>query len=462
MSDTRDPPAPPMEETIAAIATSPGPGGISVLRMSGKTALTIADAVFRGRGKPSAQPSHTLRHGFVMDGDQAVDEALLAVMRAPRSYTAEDVVEISCHGGLISARRTLDALVRAGARLAHPGEFTRRAFLNGRMDLTQAEAVADLIAAQSEGAHMAGLAQAQGHLYRKMQQVYDHLADALAHVEAHLDFPDEDLAPATRREIAERVRNATAFVESLLATAREGRILREGVRTVIVGKPNVGKSSLLNALLGEERAIVSATPGTTRDTIEEVASLGGIPLRIVDTAGIREHADQVEAEGIRRTHAQIARAELVLLVLDASRRLEPSDREILALCKERPLIVVLNKADLGMFMEAAAWRDLTSAAVSLKTGHGVEELKKTIARHLLQGRTQVNFHEVFINARHQEALLRSADALKRAATAFQQKFSLECIAADLREAMQALGEITGRTVTEDVLDRIFSKFCIGK
>jgi tRNA modification GTPase len=451
-----------MEETIAAIATPPGLGGIAVLRISGRTALQVADAVFKGRGKPSAQKTHTLRHGFVVDGEEVVDEALLAVMRGPRSYTAEDVVEISCHGGLVSARRVLALLVRAGARVAQPGEFTRRAFLNGRIDLTQAEAVADVIAAQTEGAQAAALAQLQGRLFRRMQQVYDHLADALASVEARLDFPDEDLGPATRREIMERARNATVFLEALLATAREGRVLREGVRTVIVGKPNVGKSSLLNALLGEERAIVSASPGTTRDTIEEIASIGGVPLRIVDTAGIREHADQVEEEGIRRTHEQLRLAELVLLVLDASRRLEPSDRELIGLCKERPLIVVLNKADLGAFVDAAAMRDFTTARVSLKTGRGVEELKKTIAGHVLQGKAGAGFHEAAINARHQEALLRSVAALGRATAAFQQRASLEIVAADLREAMQALGEVTGRTVTEDVLDRVFAKFCVGK
>ncbi|MFZ4695498.1 MAG: tRNA uridine-5-carboxymethylaminomethyl(34) synthesis GTPase MnmE [Verrucomicrobiia bacterium] len=462
MSAKPERPAVPMEETIAAIATPPGPGGIAVLRVSGKTALQVADVVFKGRGKPSAQRSHTLCHGFVMDGEQVVDEVLLAVMRAPHSYTAEDVVEISCHGGFISARRVLDLLVRTGARIAQPGEFTRRAFLNGRIDLTQAEAVVDIIAAQAQGAQMAGVAQLQGHLFQKMQQVYNHLADAMAHVEAHLDFPDEDLAPSERKEIAERVRNATAFMEALLATAREGRVLREGVRTVIVGKPNVGKSSLLNALLGEERAIVSPTPGTTRDTIEEIANLGGVPLRIVDTAGIREHESQVEEEGIRRTHSQLEQAELVLLVLDTSCRLDAADRELIVLCKKRPLIVVLNKTDLGAFADAASVRDLTTVSVSLKNGSGVEDLKKTISEHVLQGRVNTGFHEVFINARHQEALLRSCAALGHATTAFQQRRSLECVAADLREAMQALGEVTGRTVTEDVLDRIFSKFCIGK
>lgn len=451
-----------MEETIAAIATPPGPGGIAVLRISGRAALQIADAIFRGRGKPSAQRSHTLRHGLLMDGEEVVDEVLLAVMRAPRSYTAEDVVEISCHGGLVSARRALDLLVRSGARVAQPGEFTRRAFLNGRLDLTQAEAVADIIAAQTEGAQMAGLAQLQGRLYRQMQQAYDSLADALANVEARLDFPEEDLAPAARREIAEWARGAADFIVSLLATARQGRVLREGVRTVIVGKPNVGKSSLLNALLGEDRAIVSPIPGTTRDTIEEVANIGGVPLRIVDTAGIREHEDQLEEEGIRRTHAQLELAELVLLVLDVSRPLDARDRDLLQLCKGRPMIAVLNKTDLGTFLEAAALRDQTCVAVSLKSGRGVEELKATIARHVLQGRANASFHEAAINARHQEALLRAAAALERARTAFQQRASLEIVAVDLREAMHAIGEVTGRTVTEDVLDRIFSKFCIGK
>lgn len=452
-----------MEETIVAIATPFGMGSLAVVRLSGKTALKVADAVFQGhRGKPSEYQTHTLHHGLLLDDKVVVDEVLLAVMRAPKSYTTEDVVEISCHGGIVSAQRILNLLIRHGARQAQPGEFTRRAFLNGRIDLTQAEAVLDIAAAQTEGAHTAAVAQLEGHLHRRLTQLYDHLANALAHVEAHIDFPEEDITPDNRNQVLKHVTDALGFQEALLRTARDGRVLREGVRTIIVGKPNVGKSSLLNTLLGQDRAIVSATPGTTRDTIEEVVSIEGLPLRIMDTAGLRRSTEEVEQAGMERTRRHLEAAELVLLVLDCSKRLGEMDRELLRICKEKPLIVVLNKKDLGQIIDANYLRDMTTCSISLTTGDGLDTLKTTITTHLWQGKTRESFREIFINARHQQALLRSQQGLRNAAEALQQKRSFEYVAADLRIALDALGEVTGRVVTEDVLDRIFSAFCIGK
>ena len=452
-----------MEETIAAIATPLGVGSLAVVRLSGKTALRVADVIFRGhKGKPSEYKTHTLHHGMICDGDLPMDEALLTVMRAPRSYTTEDVIEISCHGGLFSAKRILDLAIQSGARLAHPGEFTRRAFLNGRIDLTQAEAVLDIVGAQTESAHSAAIAQLEGHLYRRLTQLYDRLSDVLAQLEAHIDFPEEDIAPDNRGQILERVREIMKMQEELLRTARDGRVLREGVRTVIIGKPNVGKSSLLNALLGHERAIVSATPGTTRDTIDEVASIDGLPLHITDTAGLGEPTEEVEKEGMVRTRRHFETAELVLLVLDCSRRLEDEDRKLLDMCKKKPLIVILNKMDLGQMVDANYLRDVKTCTLSLKTGEGLDNLKKTISMHLWQGKTWESFHEIFINARHQEALQRSFQALKKTEDTLCQNQSFEYVAADLRVALEALGEVTGRTVTEDILDRIFSAFCIGK
>ncbi|MDD2707574.1 MAG: tRNA uridine-5-carboxymethylaminomethyl(34) synthesis GTPase MnmE [Verrucomicrobiae bacterium] len=453
-----------MDETIAAIATPLGMGSLSVVRMSGKMALPVADQVFRGHkgGKPSKYRTHTLHHGLVGEGRDVIEEVLLAVMRAPHSYTMEDVVEFSCHGGLVSAKRLLDLLLSKGVRLAHPGEFTRRAFLNGRIDLTQAEAVMDVISAQTEGAHTAAVAQLQGHLYRKIEQVYEHLTNVLSHVEAHVDFPDEGLTPDTRETVISHLRDAIEFEQQLSRTARDGHVLREGVRTVIVGKPNVGKSSLLNALLRHDRAIVSPIPGTTRDTIEEVLNIEGLPLRIVDTAGFRDAEDPVEREGVLRTRAQLLGAELVLLVLDSSKRLEKVDRDLLALCKEKPLIVVLNKRDQGQIIDSQYLRDMTTVSASMKNGEGLDRLRETISSHLWQGRSRESFREIFVNTRHHEALQRSSKALQQAMDALKAGKSLEYVAADLRQALHSLGEVNGRSVTEDVLDRIFSNFCVGK
>lgn len=452
-----------MEESIAAIATPLGMGSFAVIRVSGKTCLEIADAIFRGqKGRPSEYPTHTVHYGVIYDEIFTLDEVLLTVMRAPNSYTTEDVVEISCHGGMLSAKRVLEIIIRNGARLAQPGEFTRRAFLNGRIDLTQAEAVLDIISAQTEGAHTAAVAQLEGHLYRRLEKLYNHLANILAHVEAHIDFPEEDITPATREELLSQINDAKEFQEGLLRTARDGRVLREGVRTIIVGKPNVGKSSLLNALLGHDRAIVSAIPGTTRDTIEEVVSIEGLPLRIMDTAGLRDSSEEIEQEGMKRTRRNLEAAELVLLVLDSSKRLDPIDRELLATCKEKPLIVVLNKKDLGQIVDANYLRDLTTCNLSLSTGEGLDALCRIISIHLWQGKTRESFREIFINMRHQEALQRSQKALEKTTSSLQEEKSFEFIAADLREAISAIGEVNGRSITEDLLDRIFSNFCIGK
>ncbi len=452
-----------MEETIAAIATPLGVGSLAVVRISGKNSLKVADAIFRGqRSKPSEYKTHTVHHGMVHDEKHAMDEALLTVMRSPHSYTTEDVVEISCHGGIVSAKRILDLIIQNGVRLAQPGEFTRRAFLNGRIDLTQAEAIMDIISAQTEGAHGAAVAQLEGHLYHRLEKLYDHLSNVLAHVEAHIDFPEEDIRPDTREHLVDHIRDAKAFQDALLRTARDGRVLREGVRTIIIGKPNVGKSSLLNALLGHDRAIVHETPGTTRDTIEEVANIEGLPLLMMDTAGIRESSEDVEKEGISRAKRHLQAAELVLLVLDCSKKMEPVDRELLAACKEKPLIIVLNKKDLGQMIDHHYLRDLTTCSMSAKTGEGLDQLKSTISMHLWQGKTRESFREIFINSRHQEALQRSHKALEKTAESLRQKKSFEFIAADLRESLQALGEVSGRTVTEDILDRIFKNFCIGK
>src|SRR5215469_17502852 len=339
-----------LDDTIAAIATPLGEGGLAVLRISGADALAVADKIFVPEGKkslmPSAATTHTIQFRKVVQNGKTIDEVLLAILRAPRTCTREDTVEISCHGGILPAKLILDALLAGGARLAEPGEFTRRAFLNGRIDLAQAEAVADLIHSRTELALAAANEQLAGKLSRRINQLRDDLLHTLAHVEAHIDFPDEDIAPDTREQLLKRLEEGVAFIGELLRTANEGQILRRGIRAAIVGRPNTGKSSLLNQLLGRYRAIVSPIPGTTRDTIEETANIRGLPVIFIDTAGLRESHDEIEREGIRRSRESLAQAELILHVLDAGEPLTAADKNYFAEFAGKKRIIIRNKTDL--------------------------------------------------------------------------------------------------------------------
>jgi len=452
------------DDTIAAIATPLGEGGLAVVRLSGPAAFGVADACFVPAGralKPSAAPSHTLLYGHVVREGRKVDEVLLAVMRAPRTYTREDVVEISCHGGVLPARAVLDAVLSAGARLALPGEFTQRAFLNGRLDLAQAEAVADLIHARTDLAMRAAGEQLAGKLSRRINALRDDLMAVLAHVEAHIDFPDEDIAPDTMDAIIERLNRSLAAMDELLATATEGRILRRGVRAAIIGRPNAGKSSLLNQLLGHDRAIVSPTPGTTRDTIEETANIRGVPVIFVDTAGLREGQDAIEIEGVRRSREAVGRAEIVLHVLDVSEELAPVDEQCLVEFAGKPRVLVLNKSDQAARLQLPAG---VSGAVSVSclTGEGIEALKEAIRELVWGGRVPAEMHEVMINARHQDALSRARQSVMHTLEALRADQPLDLVAVDLHAAVNAVGEIVGKTTPEDLLDSIFSQFCIGK
>lgn len=455
-----------LDDTIAAISTPLGEGGLAVIRISGKEACRVADGCFRPAGQVSRRPSeaasHTVQYGHVVAEGRVVDEVLLGVFRAPRTYTREDTVEVSCHGGLLAARQVLEAVLAAGARLAEPGEFTRRAFLNGRLDLTQAEAVADIIHARTELALAAAHEQLAGKLSQRIHRLRDELLAVLAHVEAHIDFPEEDIAPDTREQLLARLERATAFMDELLATAEEGRLLRRGIRVAIVGRPNVGKSSLLNQLLGQDRAIVSPVAGTTRDTIEETANIRGLPMVLIDTAGLREAGDAIEQEGVRRSHQTLARAELVLHVLDASTALEAEDARWLAELAARKRILVLNKADLPARVVLPDTAGLPVVSVSCLTGAGIEPLKDTLRAQVWSGEIRAEMLEVMINARHQEALRRAQAAVGRSAEALRQDLTLELVALDLRLAVNAVGEIVGGTATEDLLDAIFSQFCLGK
>ena len=453
-----------IDDTIAAIATPLGEGGLAVLRVSGPKALAVADACFRPVGRHAAQPSqaqsHTLHFGHIVAGEKILDEVMLSVMRAPRTFTKEDVIEIACHGGLLPAKLILDTLLKNGARTAEPGEFTKRAFINGRIDLAQAEAVADLIHSRTELALAAANEQLAGKLSQRINHLRDDLMKTLAHVEAHIDFPDEDIAPDTKDKLLARLEEADRFVDELLRTADEGQILRRGIRAAIIGRPNVGKSSLLNQLLGRDRAIVSPIPGTTRDTIEETANIRGVPVVFIDTAGLRDSTDVIEVEGIRRSRETLARAELILHVLDYSEPLSPEDANHLTEFAGKKRIVILNKSDLPKRVQAPD--GIGAIEICCISGKGIETLKDAIQKLVWGGEIRAEMLEVMINARHQEALSRARGAIERSAKGLRAEAGLELVALELREATNAVGEIVGKTTTEDLLDSIFSQFCIGK
>lgn len=446
----------PHRTTVAAVATPPGMGAVSLVRISGPDAIHIADLATDGR--VSAQAPRMARHCRVRDtSGEIIDDGLLTVFPGPNSYTGEDTVEFTGHGGLLVTREVLGRCLACGALAAGPGEFTRRAFLNGKLDLTQAEGVMDLISAQTRLSLRAARSQLEGILGRRTTEARDSLLETLAHLEAWIDFPEEDIDPQTGLLLRSRVREVLATVDSLLATADQGRVLREGVRTVIFGEPNVGKSSLLNRLLGFERAIVSDIAGTTRDTIEETINLHGIPLRLVDTAGVREAGDLIEAEGIQRTVRQIEAADLLLEIADASAP-RPTDAVFPATSAKH--LLVLNKSDLG---EHPSWAGAKAVRLSCNTGAGFDSLSQTIRDSLHFGDVDWGEHAVAINARHQASLALARTALTAAIELLEDSASdPELAAIDLREALDALGEIPGRVDTEDLLGVIFSSFCIGK
>jgi tRNA modification GTPase len=454
------------DDTIAAIATPLGEGGLAVIRLSGPQTLAVADKSFEPIGKSSLQPSkaatHTIHYGKIVRHNKVVDEVLLAVMRAPRTFTKEDVVEITCHGGLLPAKLVLDTVLENGARLAEPGEFTKRAFLNGRLDLAQAEAVIDLIHSRTELALAAANEQLAGKLSQRINQLRDDMMKTLAHVEAHIDFPDEDISPDTKDQLLGRLERGIAFMDELLRTADEGQILRRGIRAAIIGRPNAGKSSLLNQLLGHDRAIVSSIPGTTRDTIEETANVRGLPVVFVDTAGLREAGDEIEVEGIRRSRASLAKAELILHVFDAAEPLTPADENYLREFDGKKCILIRNKVDLPIRLELPANKKPPAVDVSCITGQGLDALKDAIKGVIWSGEIKSEMLQVMINSRHQDALKRARTATSQAAEGLHADRTLELVAMDLHIAVNAVGEVVGKTTTEDLLDSIFSQFCIGK
>lgn len=454
-------------DTIAAIATPAGRGALGIVRLSGPEACVIAGRVFRGEGgNPSSFPSHTVHFGQVVSNGELLDTVLLTVMRAPRSYTGEDSVEFSCHGGRIVLARVLGAVVGAGARPAEPGEFTLRAFLNGKMDLAQAEAVQELIAAESNLGARVAAEQLRGRLSSEVGALRDELIEVIGEIEAAIDFPDEEIELEEQSALLARLRSLRERTAALLATFEEGRRVREGVHVVIAGKPNVGKSSLLNALLDDERAIVTAEPGTTRDVLRESLVCQGVVLTVVDTAGIREPRGAAETEGVRRSRKALGEADLVLLVLDGAAPIDDADCEIIERIGERPFITVVNKTDLPQHpdfktLDARLVSRTTVRTSALKVT-GLDTLKETIIEEVWPSGLPSSDAALVTQVRHRDALARAEAALGETAVALDEDRGLELAAVDAREALDALGEIVGAVTTDDILQQIFSKFCIGK
>lgn len=447
-----------MESTIAAIATPPGMGAVGMIRVSGPDAFPLVSQCLTG-GKKCAllKERYAVLTKIIDVGGDPIDEVLLTCFHGPRSYTGEDTVEIACHGGVLVMRRVLARLLDAGVQPAGAGEFSERAFLNGKMDLTQAEAVMDLITAQTELAMRAAHEQLQGTLGNDSEAIREDILGVAAHVEAYIDFPEEDIDTDTGAALEKKLGDTCGKIDQLLRTSEQGRILREGVRTVIFGAPNAGKSSLLNKLLGYDRAIVSDIEGTTRDTVEEVLNLQGIPVRLIDTAGMRESADEIEQQGVQRTRDQIGTADLILEVVDGTqaRKQRLSKSEI----EGRHHLLVINKSDLSLHPD---WEHAQGTRISCASGDGLENLIETIAHELSMGAGEWGGHAVAINARHQACLKRAKTSLQKAQQTLGSGDGAEFISIELREAMEAIGEIAGRIDTEELLGEIFSSFCIGK
>ncbi len=457
------------EETIAAISTPFGESGIGIVRMSGSSAEAIARKLFKPKRNQSCFVSHHFHYGEIIDiqSGKAVDEVLIVLMKSPKTYTMEDIVEIHCHGGYLILQKVLELVLKSGARMAQPGEFTRRAFLNGRIDLTQAEAVIDMIRAKTAVSLEIANQQLKGWLYRELGRIKTGLLEDLSLIEAHIDFPEEEIEPISLREMEGNIGGMVQKLEEWIASYEEGKVFREGISCAIIGKTNVGKSSLLNALLKEERAIVTAIPGTTRDVIEEILSIYGIPVRLMDTAGLRKAGDSIEQEGVRRAKERLADSDFVLLMLDGSRVLDEDDKEIFEEVKGKKKVVVLNKNDLPEKMSVGEVRDRfvgdPIVSISALKGEGIDELKRTIYTSLIQRNIRTSQEDLIVaNIRHKNALIQIRDNLSNAMKGIGEGMSFEFIAFEIRSALEALGELVGETTSEEVLNRIFDQFCIGK
>lgn len=458
-----------LEDTIAAVGTAPGESGIGIVRLSGSLSIEILEKIFKAKKWKSAYdiPSRYMTYGYIFDDEgKKVDEVLAVIMKAPYSYTAEDVVEIHCHGGIVPIRKIMGLILNKGARPAEPGEFTKRAFLNGRIDLAQAEAVIDVITAKTDGGLDNALNQLGGVLSQQIKDIMNILISILAHIEASIDFPEHDIEELTIENVKNNILIAKDNIKELLNTYDEGKIQREGLSTAIVGRPNVGKSSLLNVLLKENRAIVTDIPGTTRDIIEEYLNLGGILIKLIDTAGLRETEDVVEKIGVERTKEAIDKADLIIFVIDVSEKLTKEDWDIISLTKGKKVIVVGNKIDLGINANLDEIQRIfgknSIVKMSIKEYKGIKEIEKAIVDIVYSGSVKSKNTSLISNVRHKFLLEKAEDSLEKAQEAIETGIPVDLISVDIRDAWRYLGEITGDTVEEDIVTEIFSRFCIGK
>jgi len=454
-------------DTIAAISTPPGEGAISIVRLSGETALDVANAVFKGKDL-SQVPSHTINYGHIIDpsNDETLDEVMVSVMRAPKTFTREDVIEINCHGGIVATNRILQLLLGSGARLAEPGEFTKRAFLNGRIDLTQAESVMDLIRAKTDRAMQVAVNQLDGNLNHLITNLRQEILEVLAQVEVNIDYPEYDTDEMTTQMLLEKAELVKKSVAQLLQTAGQGKVLREGLATAIVGRPNVGKSSLLNHMLHEDKAIVTDVAGTTRDVLEEYVNVRGVPLKLVDTAGIHDTEDKVEKIGVERSRQAITKADLILLVLDQSHSLTDEDRQLIAATADKKRIVILNKQDLPAELDQAELRQLVAAdeiiETSVPTSAGMDALDERIAE-LFFGGIENSQSTVMVSNSRQIGLLRQAQAsLDAVIDGIHAGMPVDLVQIDMTAAWDQLGEITGDAAPDELITQLFSQFCLGK
>ena len=457
-----------IDDTIAAIATAPGEGGIGIIRISGEKSLQVAQSIFKSKSGKMIKDynARTLIYGTVVDNEKVIDEVLVAYMKGPNSYTAEDVIEINCHGGFISVKKILELILTKDVRLAEAGEFTKRAFLNGRIDLSQAEAVIDVIKSKTDKAQEVAQNHLEGALAKKIRSLRNNVTEVLAQLEVSIDFSDEDVEDVTYKEIEDKSLALRDEIKKLYDSAESGKILRDGLKTVIIGKPNVGKSSLLNSILGENRAIVTEIAGTTRDVIEEFVNIKGIPLKIVDTAGIRETEDIVEKIGVQKSKESIDSADLVIIVLDSSKPLTDEDLEILESAKSKKTIVLLNKMDLEPQIELEKIEEFVNSEDIIKISalkhQGIEELQDKIEAMVYHGSVKNSSNLMITNSRHKDALFKAYESINDAISAIEQRMPYDFIEVDFKNIWDYLGYINGDTVREDLLDTIFANFCIGK
>ncbi|HLS22728.1 MAG TPA: tRNA uridine-5-carboxymethylaminomethyl(34) synthesis GTPase MnmE [Pseudogracilibacillus sp.] len=455
-------------DTIAAISTPVGEGAISIVRLSGDEAISITNKLFKGKDLTKVE-SHTIHYGKLVDPhtEETIDEVLVSVMRAPKTFTVEDIVEINGHGGIVAVKRILQLVLDEGARLAEPGEFTKRAFLNGRIDLSQAEAVMDIIQSQTDEAMQVAMNQLEGRLSSLIKSLRQELIETIAHVEVNIDYPEyDDVEEMTHEIMEEKTAYVLQEIESLLQVAKQGKILREGIKTAIVGRPNVGKSSLLNALVQEERAIVTDIAGTTRDVIEEYVNVRGIPLRLMDTAGIRETDDLVEKIGVKRSQEILETADLTLFMLNYNESITDDDRKIIEMLEGFPYIVIVNKTDLEQKVNVEELNELTKDRpviyMSLKDGKGIAQLEEAIQELFFSERVQQQDEVYISNVRHINLLNKAKKALVDAQEALQMQMPLDIVQIDVRRSWEFLGEIIGDTASESLIDQLFSQFCLGK